>query len=83
MREYLASGLPVVSTNIPEVAVLGTCRVADSREEFLREVDEALKEPGPQAGISETVRAEGWEARLGEIEHHLSVALAAKKGARA
>jgi glycosyltransferase involved in cell wall biosynthesis len=83
VREYLAAGLQVVSTNIPEVAVLGTCRVADSREEFLRQVDEALKAPGPRAEVSETVRAEGWDARLREIERHLAAALAGKKGATA
>ena len=72
-----------MSTNIPEVAVLGTCRVADCREEFLRQVDEALATPGPRAEVSETVRAEGWDARLREIERHLAAALAGGKGARA
>jgi glycosyltransferase involved in cell wall biosynthesis len=80
VREYLAAGLQVVATNIPEVAILGTCRVADTREEFLRQVGEALWTPGPQAAISESVRSEGWEARLDEIERHLENALAAKRG---
>lgn len=83
VREYLAAGLQVVSTDIPEVAVLGTCRIGTSPEHFLREVDEALKAPGPRADVSESVRAEGWDARLGEIERHLAAALAAKKGAGA
>lgn len=81
VREYLAAGLPVVATNIPEVAVLGTCRVADTHADFLRQVDEALKEPGPRADISELVRAEGWDARLREVERHLA-AVPAKKGGR-
>jgi glycosyltransferase involved in cell wall biosynthesis len=81
VREYLAAGLPVVATNIPEVAVLGTCRVADTPADFLRQVDEALKNPGPRADISETVRAAGWDARLREIEGHLA-ALPGVKGGR-
>lgn len=78
VREYLAAGLQVVATNIPEVAVLGTCRVADTPADFLKEVGEALKTPGPQAAISERVRAEGWDARLREIERHLTAALAGR-----
>ena len=74
VREYLAAGLPVVSTDIPEVAVLPACRIGGSREEFLQQVEAALKHPGPQAEISETVRAESWEARLREIEGHLAAA---------
>jgi hypothetical protein len=80
VREYLAAGLQVVATNIPEVAILGTCRVANTRAEFLLQIDEALRTPGPHARISESVRAEGWDARLDEIERHLENALAAKPG---
>jgi glycosyltransferase involved in cell wall biosynthesis len=79
VREYLAAGLQVVATNIPEVALLGTCRVADTRDEFLRHVDDALRTPGPRPEISEAVRSEGWGARLGEIDRHLAAALAAKE----
>ena len=68
----LAAGLQVVATNIPEVAVLGLCRVADTPEEFLRQVEEALRTPGPRPEISEAVRNEGWDARLAEIERHLA-----------
>ena len=52
-REYLAAGLPVVSTPIPEVEVLGRCRVAAGPESFAREVGEALADPGPSAARSE------------------------------
>jgi glycosyltransferase involved in cell wall biosynthesis len=79
VREYLAAGLQVVATNIPEVAMLGTCRVADTPEQFLHEVEEALKTPGPRAEISERVRSEGWDARLREIEKHLEAALAGQR----
>jgi glycosyltransferase involved in cell wall biosynthesis len=81
VREYLAAGLQVVATNIPEVAILGTCRIGNTAEEFLEQIDEALKTPGPRPDISESVRREGWGARLLEIEHHLESALAGKRGA--
>jgi glycosyltransferase involved in cell wall biosynthesis len=67
VREYLAAGLPVVSTAIPEVEVLGLCRIGHDREGFLREVDEALKDAGPKAGRSDAVRHESWAARVDEI----------------
>lgn len=79
VREYLAAGLQVVATNIPEVAILGTCRIGNDHGEFLSEIDEALKTPGPQAAISETVRGEGWDARLDEIARHLESALKSKR----
>jgi glycosyltransferase involved in cell wall biosynthesis len=82
VREYLAAGLQVVATNIPEVAVLGTCQIADTHDEFLQEVEEALRTPGPQVEISESVRSEGWDARLREIEQHLASAFSQKAVAR-
>lgn len=72
VREYLAAGLPVVSTDIPEVAVLQTCRIGKTHEEFLAQLDAALVHPGPQEAISQSVAAESWQARLQEIEHHLA-----------
>jgi glycosyltransferase involved in cell wall biosynthesis len=72
VREYLAAGLPVVSTNIPEVSVLGLCRIGKDREDFLRQIDAALAQPGPQMQISESVRGESWDARLDEIERQLA-----------
>jgi glycosyltransferase involved in cell wall biosynthesis len=71
VREYLAAGLPVVSTDIPEVAVLEHCRIGRMPREFLEQVDAALAAPGPQLAISESMRHESWEARLKEIEGHL------------
>jgi glycosyltransferase involved in cell wall biosynthesis len=75
-REYLAAGLPVVSTDIPEVRVLPHCRIAGSPDEFVSELRAALERPGPQAAISESVRDESWAARLAEVERHLTPVLA-------
>lgn len=75
-REYLAAGLPVVSTDIPEVRVLPHCRIARSPDEFVAELRTALEKPGPQAEISESVRDESWAARLADVERHLAPILA-------
>jgi glycosyltransferase involved in cell wall biosynthesis len=72
VREYLAAGLPVVSTPIPEVEVLGLCRIADGPAATVREVEEALQDPGPSRARSEAIRPESWEARLDEIRRHLA-----------
>jgi glycosyltransferase involved in cell wall biosynthesis len=71
-REYLAAGLPVVSTPIPEVEVLGQCHIGATPEEFCRQIEIALAAPGPRADRSETMRDHTWGARLEEIERHLA-----------
>jgi glycosyltransferase involved in cell wall biosynthesis len=67
VREYLAAGLPVVSTRIPEVEVLGQVRVADTKEAFAAAISEALVDPGPSMARSETMRSERWEAKADEV----------------
>src|SRR5262249_32803913 len=71
-REYLAAGLQVVSTAIPEVEALRRCRIGVGRESFLYEVEQALLDPGPSAERSEATRDESWEARLDEIRQHMA-----------
>ena len=71
VREYMAAGLPVISTPIPEVEVLGQCRIADGAEAFVREIRAALADPGPTVARSQAIRHESWEARLDEIREHL------------
>lgn len=76
VREYLAAGLPVVSTDIPEVSRLGWCKVARGEEAFVQAVGECLAEgPGPSRERAERMRAEGWEARVEEIREHVGQAL--------
>jgi glycosyltransferase involved in cell wall biosynthesis len=67
VREYLAAGLPVISTAIPEVEVLGTCRIGHDAAGFIAEIEAALKNPGPSVEQSEAVRAESWEARVDQM----------------
>ncbi len=72
VREYIAAGLPVVSTAIPEVEVLGLCRIGHDRESFIREVELALKDPGPSEARSELIRGETWDARVDELRKHMA-----------
>lgn len=72
VREYLAAGLPVVSTKIPEVEVLGKAIVCDTHDSFIRGLEEALKDPGPKAERSESMRNESWEARVEELRCHIA-----------
>jgi glycosyltransferase involved in cell wall biosynthesis len=67
-REYLAAGLPVISTAIPEVEALGLGRIATDAASFAVHAAEALAEPGPQQSLSDAMRGESWEARLADIE---------------
>ncbi|MBM4380443.1 MAG: hypothetical protein FJ086_14305 [Deltaproteobacteria bacterium] len=67
-REYLAAGLPVVSTDFPEVRELGPCRIGTDTRGYLEQVAEARA--GPRGSLperAERVRSESWEARVEEI----------------
>lgn len=68
VREYLAAGLPVVSSAIPEVERLGLCKIARSAEEFPAKVAQCLVEGGgPTLERAKRVAGESWEARVEEI----------------
>lgn len=69
-REYLAAGLPVVSTPVPEVSVLPYCRVGAGVEDFICQVESALSEPGSRTERSESMRGESWASRLDEVRQH-------------
>ena len=71
-REYLAAGLPVVSTAIPEVEILGQCRIGRDPDDFVRQIHLALASPGPLSIRSDAIRGESWETRLAEIVEHVS-----------
>jgi hypothetical protein len=71
-REYLAAGLPVVSTAIPEVEVLGQCAIGRTPTEFIDRLKDALKAPGPDPTRSETMRTESWAARLADVGRHFA-----------
>jgi glycosyltransferase involved in cell wall biosynthesis len=71
-REYLAAGLPVISTAIPEVEALPQCRTGDCYDEFVRQIQAALTEPDYSTMRSESMRLQSWEARLADIRDHVA-----------
>lgn len=70
-REYLAAGLPVVSTDIPEVRVLGECRIGHDPTSFVEQIDLALRDPGPAVRRSETMREHSWDSRLEDVSEYI------------
>ena len=82
VREYLAAGLPVVSTAIPEVERLGLCRIGTDADSVVREIAAAIAAgPGPSEVRAAQVRSEGWEPRVLEMQEIVAAALAARKKA--
>lgn len=75
VREYLAAGLPVVSTAIPEVEYLGTCLIGNSPEEFVRQVSRVLDRPGSDTERSLTMQGESWDAKLDQILDYYSASV--------
>lgn len=70
MREYLAAGLPVVSTNIPEARVFGDLvTIGMDHNHFINQLEARLAQG--QTGVNQQralqMCAEGWEARVEEL----------------
>ena len=72
VREYLAAGLQVVSTDIPEVRILDYCRIGKTHADFISQIEEALKNPVSKKEISDSIRDESWEARVDELRKILA-----------
>ena len=68
VREYLAAGLPVVSSDIPEVRKVGLCKIASGAEDFPRLVQQCLDEgAGPSRERAQRIFHESWDAKVEEI----------------
>jgi glycosyltransferase involved in cell wall biosynthesis len=77
LREYLSAGLPVVSTDIPEVAryveahggLKDACAVATEKDDFLAAIDRLLANDSPAARKqrSDAMLEETWERVVGRI----------------
>lgn len=72
VREYLAAGLPVVSTDIPEVRVLEDCLVAVDHADFIAKIEEALKNPKRREAVSDRIAHESWDAKVDELRELIS-----------
>jgi glycosyltransferase involved in cell wall biosynthesis len=71
VREYLAAGLEVVSTDIPEVRRLDNCRIGETHEDYIRQIEEVLNNSKPRTQISDSVKSESWETRVDEVREIL------------
>ncbi len=79
MREYLAAGLPVVSTPLPEVVRYnGLVRIATNEAGFVQAIEAALagRSPAEDRQRVEAMRQEGWDARVGEMSDIIQTRLA-------
>lgn len=82
VREYLATGKPVVIAPLPEYEPMrDVLRIARTREDFLRLVDEALNENDPQMKKrrQDAVALGTWDARALWVGDLIERVLAAKQ----
>lgn len=83
LREYLASGRPVVSVDYPEVRDWGgLVELAVSAEGFAEAIRRCLRDGAPGARIRrvQSVAGESWEARAAEISEVMRKLLERKGG---
>lgn len=81
LREYLASGKPVVSVPTPEVERFAHCvRIAGDPDAFLAAIEEALREDSPEQARARQAAVAGmsWEARVAECLRIVEQGLASK-----
>ena len=88
LREYLSAGLPVVSSDIPEVAryvknagdLANACAVASTHEDFDAAVAHALATDSPEQRLarSEAMLAETWDRKVAALGEHIQRVRAAK-----
>ena len=82
VREYLASGKPVVISPLPEYESMSdVLRIARGRDQFLELVDEALREQGTELSIARqnAVRKGTWDARAEWVSDLIQQALKKKR----
>lgn len=78
LREYLATGRPVVSSPLPEVSVAAerkygaAVRLATTPEEWVAQVADLLANPLDPVEVSALVADETWEARLEEVSSRIA-----------
>jgi glycosyltransferase involved in cell wall biosynthesis len=79
LKEYLATGKPVVTVRTPEVERFARyLRITDTREEFLREIENAMLDDDEKSRRErmEAVAPLTWEARADEVWRKVEEAIA-------
>lgn len=77
LREYLSAGLPVVSTDMPEVQPYAhLCHIAKTGDEMVAAIERALGEgsPAQRATRCESMKTETWQARAAAVTHTVDLA---------
>jgi hypothetical protein len=84
LREFLASGVPVISTPLPEVRrYREVVETAQDLDGWLDALGRALREGRSRAAArSAAVRAEGWDVRAEEFSRLCEEARAVARAAR-
>ena len=72
VREYLAAGLQVVSTDIPEVHILEDCLVGTDHANFIAKIEEILQNPKPRETVSDAISSESWDSKVDELRMIMS-----------
>jgi len=75
LREYLAAGLPVVSTPIPEVQELGQLvRIGRNCQEFISHLECVLspESSGTRLAISREMDGESWDQRVEDMSRAIT-----------
>jgi glycosyltransferase involved in cell wall biosynthesis len=67
VREYLAAGVEVVSTDIQEVRVLPHCEIGSTDADFIAKIERILANPKPREEVSDSIRHESWDAKVDEL----------------
>ena len=67
VREYLAAGLQVVSSDIQEVRVLKDCLIGENHADFIKKIEFALHNPKSKTDISDGISHESWDAKVDEL----------------
>jgi glycosyltransferase involved in cell wall biosynthesis len=71
LRQYLASGKPVVSTPLPEVMKYGgLVKIGKDRDEYVRHIEFLLEHDTPECSRTrmDAVRGESWECIIQQID---------------
>jgi glycosyltransferase involved in cell wall biosynthesis len=81
LREYFSAGLPVVSSDMPEVRYYQECMIAKSYEDYDALVQKALREDTPERRRqrSAEMKKETWEEKVKALGEHIE-RVRAKKG---
>ncbi len=82
LREYLATGKPIVSVSNPEIDKFARwVRIAHGREAFLAELENALREDSPDAAVERVavVADQTWDRRVIDVLKQVTSTLARRR----